>query len=67
MMPAICNRAPKTRAGAERQYNAVIRAYKHAFDGGGMFGWDWRTFEINWQEGYAKAQRLAHLANTLEP
>jgi hypothetical protein len=66
MMPAICNRAPKTRAGAERQYDAVIRAYKRAFDGGGMFGWDWRTFEINWQEGYAKAQRLAQLANTLE-
>jgi hypothetical protein len=47
LLPAICKNAPRSRAGAVRQYNAALRAYVRAFDGGGAFGYDWPTMRSN--------------------
>ena len=49
---------PKTRRGAMRQYNAVIRLYHIDFVGGGMFGWDWPTFRLNSPALYERAKAL---------
>jgi hypothetical protein len=38
---------PRTKRGARRQYDAIIRAYQKAYAGGAMFGMDWPTFRIN--------------------
>ena len=58
MMPAIANKTPKSKRGANRQYSAILRAYKTVYAGGGAFGWDWPTLRCNWPEGYAKLQAL---------
>jgi hypothetical protein len=49
---------PKSKRGAYRQYCALLRAYKHAFAGGGAFGWDWPTLRLNSPEAYAKLRAL---------
>lgn len=49
---------PKSKRGALRQRNAIIRAYKRAFAGGGSFGFDWPTFRLNWPEGFQRAVQL---------
>lgn len=64
-LPKICSREPRTRAGAVRQYGAIVRTYKRAFAGGGLFGWDWPTFRMNWPEGHARAWHLYKLAEAL--
>lgn len=51
---------PKTMAGADWQYRVLLRAYKRAYDGGGMFGWDSRTLAINEPELSAYLTRLSH-------
>jgi hypothetical protein len=65
-LPKICSKPPRTRRGAQRQYDAIVRAYKRAFAGGGMFGWDGPTFRANWPEGYQRAQDIAALWRKLE-
>jgi hypothetical protein len=65
MMPAIASREPRSKRGANRQYSAILRAYKRAFDGGGAFEWDWPTLRSNWPEGYAKLQTLKSVYYTL--
>lgn len=62
---AVVAKPPKTKRGANRQYNALIRRYHAMFDGGGMFGWDWPTFRLNWPEGYARAKELIALSKAL--
>lgn len=49
---------PKSKRGAVRQYNILLNAYKRAFDGGGMFGFDWPTMRANDPDTYAKIQAL---------
>jgi hypothetical protein len=49
---------PKSKRGAYRQYRALLRAYKRAFDGGGAFGWDWPTLRLNSPETYTKIEAL---------
>ena len=58
-------REPKSREGAERQYDALIRAYRRDFAGGGAFGFDWPTFAANAPEQYARARELIRLAKSL--
>lgn len=58
MIPKCATKPPRSKRGANRQYSAILRAYKVAFDGGGAFGWDWPTFRINWPEAYARVQEL---------
>lgn len=58
MIPAIANREPRTKRGANRQYSAILRAYRTAFNGGGSFGWDWPTLRLNWPKGFVKLQSL---------
>jgi len=65
MLPKITQRAPRTKRGAQRQYNAILRAYKIAFAGGGTFGWDSRTFHANWPEAWEKVDELIHLSQVL--
>lgn len=60
-LPKICNKPPRSVAGARRQYNAVVRVYRRAYAGGGQFGFDWPTFRVNWSEGYAVARRCADI------
>lgn len=52
---------PKTKAGCERQINALIRSYTRDFAGGGAFGYDWPTFRANSPERYARVRALQDL------
>lgn len=49
---------PKTKRGAWRQYDAIWNAYRRAYAGGGMFGFDWPTFRVNWPEAYDHIQKM---------
>lgn len=42
----------RTKQGARRCYNALLRQYFSDFSGGGAFGWDWRTMRLNVPETY---------------
>jgi hypothetical protein len=55
----------RTREGAARRYNALLRAYRIAFAGGGMFGFDWPTLRANDPVTYRKLRILGRLSNTL--
>lgn len=65
MLFDVTSKQPKTKRGANRQYDALIRRYHDMFAGGGTFGWDWPTFHLNWPEGYARAKELIALSKTL--
>lgn len=45
---------PKSKRGALRQYDAILRGYRRTYAGGGMFGFDWPTLRINAPEAYAR-------------
>jgi hypothetical protein len=49
---------PKSKRGAVRQYDAIIRACRRDLDGGGCFGMDWPTLRITFPERYARIQEL---------
>ena len=53
---------PKTKEGAARQINALLRAYQRDFAGGGSFGWDWPTFRLNSPDLYERVRALQTLA-----
>ena len=48
----------RTKRGAIRRYNAIIRKYRRDFAGGGMFGFDLPTMRSNCPEAYAEIQAL---------
>ena len=50
--------APKTKRGCERQYQATLRAYEIAFQGGGSFGWDFHTLRLNDPATYERLRYL---------
>lgn len=58
-------KTPKTRQGAMRQYDALIRSYQQDFAGGGAFGWDWQTFNVNSPDRCRRAKELLMLAREL--
>lgn len=64
-LPKICSKPPRTQRGADRQYNAILRAYIASQDGGGAFGYDWPTFRLNWPEGAQRAADLITLRRKL--
>jgi hypothetical protein len=53
---------PKTKRGANKQWRALLRAYKRNFMGGGSFGFDWPTMRLNSPETYdhLRAMRAAY-------
>jgi hypothetical protein len=53
---------PKTDAGADRQYRILIKQYRRAYDGGGMFGYDAPTLAINEPELAAYLERLCNFS-----
>ena len=52
---------PKSKAGCERQIDALLRSYRRDFSGGGTFGYDWSTFRINSPEQYERVRALQKL------
>ena len=56
---------PKSKEGAARQYDALIRGYVRDFAGGGLFGSDWPTFRLNSPERYERAKELLRLESVL--
>ena len=52
---------PKSKAGCERQLNALVNQYRKAFAGGGSFGFDWPTMRLNDPENYERARCLQNL------
>lgn len=56
---------PKTKAGAVRQYDAIMRAARAAGRGGLTFGMDWPTFKINHPAAYAHIEAMRAVFNTL--
>jgi hypothetical protein len=52
---------PKSQAGAERQYNAIMSRARRALRGGLSFGMDWPTFKAYFPVSYdhIKAMRAA--------
>lgn len=49
---------PKSKRGAVRQHNALIRKYVRIYSGGGMFGYDTRTMAVQQPELFAYLTRL---------
>lgn len=58
-------REPKSKEGALRQYDALIRSYRRDFAGGGSFGFDWPTMRLNSPERFARARELSAMFQTL--
>jgi hypothetical protein len=56
---------PKSKRGATRQWNAILRAYRRGFAGGGAFGFDWPTMRLNSPNAYAHLMTLARLFDQL--
>ena len=52
---------PKSKAGCERQIDALLRSYQRDFAGGGAFGFDWPTFRANSPERYERIRALQSL------
>ncbi len=49
---------PKSRAGAARQIDTLIRRYTRVYAGGGMFGFDWPTMRAQEPEIYQRIRQL---------
>ncbi len=49
---------PKTKRGADRCYDTVMRAYRRTYAGGGIFGFDWPTFRLNAPEAFAFVREM---------
>jgi len=56
---------PKSKRGAIRQYNAVIREAYRKLAGGTKFGVDLTTLKIVWPQGYDKIAELRMMYGTL--
>jgi len=56
---------PKSKSGCERQIDAILRAYRRDFAGGGAFGWDWPTFRLNSPDRYERVRALQKLWHDL--
>jgi hypothetical protein len=50
--------APKSKRGAVRQYDAIMRACRRDLAGGLSFGMDWPTLRATFPERYARIQEL---------
>ena len=48
----------RTKRGAVRQLNAILRATARADRGGMLFGRDWPTFRINHPQEYTHIQAM---------
>lgn len=49
---------PKTKRGADRQYDSILRAYRRTYASGGMFGFDWPTFRLNAPDAFAHIREM---------
>lgn len=58
-------RAPRTKQGAERQAQALIRKWRRNLAGGLSFGLDWPTVAAAFPDDYARFQELKALYKTL--
>jgi hypothetical protein len=57
-MANLVTRQPKSKEGALRQIDALIRSYRREFAGGGAFGFDWPTLRLNSPERYERIRDL---------
>jgi hypothetical protein len=57
--------AIKSKRGALRRYNAILRQCFADMAGGLQFGMDWPTLRITFPERYAEIQQLRALYATL--
>ena len=48
----------KTKQGALRRYDAILRKYRRDFAGGFAFGMDWPTMRANAPNAYAELQDI---------
>lgn len=49
---------PRSKRGAARQHDALLRRYMRAYTGGGMFGFDSRTMAVQEPACFAYLTRL---------
>ena len=49
---------PKTKRGARRQYDAIIRRCQQELAGGLAFGLDWPTLMVTFPDRYAHLQAM---------
>lgn len=54
----------RTKRGARRRYNAIVRKLYKDHDGG-CYGWDMPTLAICYPEIYSELRRLVSLYKTL--
>lgn len=60
-MPIQIKPWPKSKQGCARQIDALIRAYRRNFAGGGSFGFDWVTMRLNAPDTYSRIRALQAL------
>lgn len=56
---------PRTKRGAVRQYDAIMRAARNGMAGGLTFGMDWRTFKITFPKAAAHVAAMRAAFPTL--
>ncbi len=57
----------RTKRGAARRYNAIIRQCRRDFAGGLAFGMDWPTLRATFPERAAEIDRLKAIYGSLPP
>lgn len=57
----------RTKRGALRQYNAILRAYKRDYPDGGMLGFDWpqKSVRANDPQRYEQLRRIRAIYGSL--
>ena len=56
---------PKSKRGARRQYDALMRQYRRDYVSGGAFGFDWPTLRANRPALYYHLQEMNEAFRTL--
>jgi hypothetical protein len=56
---------PKTKRGALRQYDAIMRACRRDLAGGLSFGMDWPTLRSTFPERYQRLKTLEEMYKDL--
>lgn len=56
---------PKSKRGAVRQYDAIMRRVRRSLAGGLQFGLDWPTFRLTFPEDYKRICRIREIFSNL--
>ena len=56
---------PKSKRGATRQYNAIMRKCRKSMAGGLSYGMDWPTMRVTFPDEYAHIRKIYEIYKDL--